>query len=86
MPRVDAESLRGAYLDLIEALLDGPKTTDALIEISKLKKSAVYELLNMMEDRFMVFRQRMRSTGVGPSPSLWHWCPVPGEIPASAKR
>lgn len=86
MPPSARDSYREAHYDLVAALVDGPKTTDVLIEMTRLSKSTVYELLNMLEDRLLVYRKRTKSPGVGPSPSVWHWCPVPGEIPETARQ
>lgn len=84
MSRAALESFIDAHLNVIEALMDGPKTIEALIEASGLSKASAYSLVNRLEDRFLVIRRPYMNPETQRRASLYHWCPTPGQIPETA--
>lgn len=85
MTRRATQPYRDGYLQIIEDLMDGPKTATVLAASSRMTLNTVGDFLARLEARHMAHPVSTRAEGSNRRVTVWHWCPIPGEIPDTAK-
>lgn len=88
MSRKSSKAYRDGYIQIILDLIDGPKTASVLAESSGMTLNTVCDFLDLLEEAKpqLVYPTTCRPKGSeGRRVTLWHWCPVPGQIPDTAK-
>lgn len=86
MSRQSSKAYREGYLEIILALMDGPKSAKVLAELSGMSLNTVGDFLDILEEKKMAWPTVCKpNAGRGWRVTLWHWCPVPGQIPESAQ-
>lgn len=70
--------------DVIRELIGGPKTVSQLCDLVPMSRNGLTGLLGVIEQCGLVMIER-RLIG-GYIHNVYHWCPVPFEVPPTMKR
>lgn len=76
---------RRKTLSVIVALMDGPKTVQCLMDETGVSKHTMLDLLHLLEEAGLAHPKKAHAGPKFNLVTVWHWCPVPGEIPDTAK-
>lgn len=80
-----SETTRVGYLRIIRELMDGPKTATVLHELAGLSLDSVCGFLVIAERMGLVHATHRSNALSKRRITVWHWCPMPGKVPETAK-
>jgi hypothetical protein len=76
---------RRKHIDVIRELMKRPRTVKDLMDLCELGENALRDLLLILAESGLV-HITIRVTEGGHRPAnVFHWCPVPFEVPETAK-